>query len=67
MEALATERLVLVKTYYRVTCDITVEAGDDDNALWMVQDACKLYPGVEFTRWIFIEADERESHDNNNN
>lgn len=56
-----------MKTYYKVTCDITVEAGDDDNALWMVQDACKLYPGVEFTRWIFIEADERESNDNEDN
>jgi hypothetical protein len=54
-----------MKTYYKVTCDIQVEAGDDDNALWMVQDACTLYPGLMFQRWMLVEKDERE-YDNSN-
>ena len=55
-----------MKTYYKVTCDIQVEASDDDAAIWMLQDACQLYPGLKFERWMFVEKDERE-YDNNTN
>lgn len=56
-----------MKTYYKVTCDIQVEASDDDTALWMVRDACKLYPGLVFQRWMFVEKDEREYEQDTNN
>jgi hypothetical protein len=58
MGTLAQERLVLMKTYYKVTCDIQVEASDDDTAIWLLQDACQLYPGLKFKRWMFVEKDE---------
>jgi hypothetical protein len=57
-------QVVLMKTYYKVTCDIQVEASDDDTAIWLLQDACQLYPGLKFERWMFVEKDER-AHDNN--
>ncbi len=50
-----------MKTYYKVTCDIQVEASDDDTAIWMLQDACQLYPGLRFERWMFVEKDERDA------
>ena len=49
-----------MKTYYKVTCDIQVEASDDDTAIWLLQDACQLYPGLKFERWMFVEKDERK-------
>ena len=50
--------MVLMKTYYSVTCDIQVEASDDDTAIWLLQDACQLYPGLKFKRWMLVEKDE---------
>jgi len=58
MGTLEKVRVVLMKTYYSITCDIQVEASDDDTAIWLLQDACQLYPGLKFKRWMFVEKDE---------
>jgi hypothetical protein len=54
-----------MKTYYTIQCEIEVEASDDDTALAMLIDACKLYPGLQLTRWIDTKLTEREANDYN--
>ena len=63
MVTLAKARMVLMKTYYKITCEVEVEASDDDTALAMLIDACKLYPGLQLTSWIKTELQEREYND----
>lgn len=55
-----------MKTYYSVTCNIQVEASDDDTAILLLQDACQLYPGLKFKRWLFVKKDERKYDTNTN-
>lgn len=42
-----------MKQYYTVKCFIEAEAKDDDEAIAMVADACKLY-GLTFIGWSSV-------------
>lgn len=52
-----------MKTYYKITCELEVEASDDDQAMAILMDAVKLYPGIQLTSWIKTELQEREYND----
>ena len=60
MGALAQERMVLMN--YIVQVEISVEADDDDAALFWVQDAVQMYGAtMSIHRWIDTRL-ERESN-----
>lgn len=52
-----------MKQYYTVKCFIEANAKDDDEALAMVVDACRLY-GLNFIGWSEVKLNyaERESN-----
>jgi hypothetical protein len=55
-----------MKTYYKIQCEIEVEASDDDVALAILTDAINLYPGVSLHRWIDTTLYEREYDEHGN-
>jgi hypothetical protein len=60
MGALAQERMVLMN--YIVQVEISVEADDDDAALFWVQDTIG-FSGFSMVRWIDTRLSERESNE----
>ncbi len=48
-----------MKQYYTVKCFIEANAKDDDEAIAMVADACKLY-GLTFIGWQSVKLNYSE-------
>ena len=48
-----------MKQYYTVKCFIEANAKDDDEAIAMVADACKLY-GLTFVGWQSVKLNYSE-------
>ena len=46
-----------MKQYYMVECFIEAEAHNDDEAIAMVADACKLY-GLTFVGWHSVKIND---------
>ncbi len=53
---------IKMKQYYTVKCFVEANASNDDEAIAMVADACKLY-GLTFVGWTEVKLNnsERES------
>jgi hypothetical protein len=49
-----------MKSYYIIQSEIEIEAHNDDDALWLLQDTIG-FSGFKMIRWIDTQLSERES------
>ena len=54
---------IKMKQYYTVKCFVEANASNDDEALAMVADACKLY-GLTFVGWSSVKLNNSERESN---
>ena len=52
-----------MKQYYTVKCFVEANASNDDEAIAMVADACKLY-GLTFIGWHSVKLNKKEGESN---
>jgi len=55
-----------MKSYYIIQCEIEIEASNDDDALWLLQDTIG-FSGFKMIRWIDTQLSERESNNGTDN